>query len=126
MKVLRAILGFIRSIPSAIVKILDWLVTVAERLLVLGVALVVFYFGYHLSRGSLTDGQNKALALVGQSWRAVFILMIPLFYQTVRLFLEEVQEIWGMKRPKSSLDKSKILPEISASDETATVTTEEA
>jgi hypothetical protein len=32
--------------------------------------------------------------------------MIPLFYQPVRIFLEEVQEVWGMRRPKKGAAES--------------------
>ena len=48
--------------------------------------------------------QRDVIAFVAQNWKIVLILMIPLFYQTVRTFLEEVQEAWGIKRtPKQAL-----------------------
>jgi hypothetical protein len=110
-----------------ILAILDWLVMVAERMIVLGVTFLALYFGVQSLRGLLTDGQSKALYLAGQSWRIVFILMIPLFYQTVRTFLEEVQEIWGMKRPKQARNSSITLPDVgTVTDVTeTTLTTEE-
>lgn len=48
--------------------------------------------------------QKDVIAFVAKNWKIVLILMIPLFYQTVRTFLEEVQEAWGIKRsPKQPL-----------------------
>jgi len=97
--------AFLTSTPSGICAALDWLVKVAERLLVLGVAFLAFYFGYYFCRASLSKEQKEVVAFVAINWKIILILMIPLFYQTVRTFLEEVQEAWGIKRrPKQALN----------------------
>lgn len=104
------------SASREICAILDWMVKVVERLLVLGVAWVAFYFGYHFCRGLLSPPQRDVIAFVAQNWKIVLILMIPLFYQTVRTFLEEVQEAWGIKRnPKQALQSElSVTPRVSA------------
>src|SRR5579863_4025947 len=92
--------GICRAI-MAIPKCLDWFVSVAERLIVLGITAVIFRFGYHLWSGALSSGENQSLSTVATNWKTILIVLIPLFYQTVRTFLEEVQEVWGMsRRPK--------------------------
>ncbi|WP_263377460.1 hypothetical protein [Granulicella paludicola] len=92
------LVNFLAATPGWICRALDWCVKVSERLLVLGVALLAFRFGYHFYRGSLTKDQQDVITFLANNWKIVLILMIPLFYQTVRTFLEEVQEAWGIKR----------------------------
>lgn len=84
--------------------VLDWFVKVAERLMVLGIMYVVFYFGHLFYRGSLSKEQNNAIEFAAQNWKIVFILLVPLFYLTVRTFLEEVQVAAGMTRAKKALE----------------------
>jgi hypothetical protein len=94
------------ALPTLILGCLDWLVKVAERLMVLGIAYVVFYFGYRFYHGSLSKEEDASIALAAQSWKIIFILLVPLFYQTVRIFLEEVQVAAGMTRVKKALNES--------------------
>jgi hypothetical protein len=94
------VIPLVRPTALAILRCLDWLVSVAERLIVLGLSGLVFHFGYHVWRGTLSADESKILPLLGQNWKIIFVLMVPLFYQTIRTFLEEVQEFWGMTRPK--------------------------
>lgn len=90
----------VRQIFRVILACLDGIVSVAERLLVLAMTAVVLHFGYHAWRGRLSANEKEMVPILGQNWKVVFVLMVPLFYQTIRTFLEEVQEAWGMKRPK--------------------------
>lgn len=82
-----------------ILRFLDWLVSVVERLLVLGLSYVIFYFGYQLVRGKSVPDQFTVLKFFADNWKIGIIVLIVLFYGTVRTFLEQVQEVWGMKRP---------------------------
>jgi len=84
---------------KTILRGLDWLVSVVERLLVLGLSFVVFYFGYQLVRGNSMPGQLAVLKFFSDNWKIGIIVLVVLFYGTVRIFLEQVQEVWGMKRP---------------------------
>lgn len=83
----------------AVLRGLDWLVGVVERLLVLGLSFVVFYFGYHMVRGNSIPDQLAVLKFFADNWKIGIIVLVVLFYGTVRVFLEQVQEVWGMKRP---------------------------
>lgn len=95
----------------AILGVLDWLVSVAERLLVLGLSFVIFYFGYQLVRGNSTPSQLAVLKFFADNWKIGIIVLVVLFYGTVRIFLEQVQEVWGMKRPLSLVtDKPEPMP----------------
>jgi len=96
----------VQEISRFVIAALDWFVKVAERLMVLGIMYVVFYFGYLFYRGSLSKGQKSAIEFAAQNWKIVFILLIPLFYLTVRTFLEEVQVAAGMTRAKKALEPS--------------------
>ena len=86
--------GLIRDLP----RLLDWLLAVAERLFVLCVLSGIFYLGFRAIRGTISQEQKKLLPILADNWKIAILLLIPLFYQTVRIFLEEVQEFWGMKR----------------------------
>ena len=81
-----------------VLEFFDWIVMIVERLLVLGLAYLVFYFGWHLLQGSFTQGQLDGLKSLSENWKIGLILLIALFYETVRTFLEEVREFAGMKR----------------------------
>ena len=40
--------------------------------------------------------------MLNQNWKGLLILLVPLLYQTIRKFLDEIQEGFGMKRqPKN-------------------------
>jgi hypothetical protein len=36
---------------------------------------------------------------LNNNWKILFILLVPLFYRSIRMFLERVEEAWGMKAP---------------------------
>ena|SRR5260370_41647264 len=81
-----------------VLEILDWFVMVVERLLVLGLAVLISCFGWRLLRGSFSQGQLDGMKSLSENWKVGLILLIVLFYGTVRKFLEEVHEFAGMKR----------------------------
>ena len=79
-------------------KLLDWVLKVIERCLAIAIAWSAFYFGYRLAVGSSIPAQNTLVLNLGKHWQTALLLLLPLFYLTVRTFLEEVQEAFGMKR----------------------------
>jgi len=96
---------------NAILRGLDWLLGIVERLLVLSLACFIFYFGYQLVRGNSIPEQLAILKALSDNWKLGLIVLIVLFYGTVRVFLEQVQEVWGMKRPLPGVpDKPEPLP----------------
>lgn len=84
----------VRRLPD----LLDWLLSVLERLLALGLAVAVIWAGYRLATGKATQNEQDTIFKLGENWKAALFLLIPLFYKTVRVFLEEVHEAFGMKR----------------------------
>lgn len=60
------------------------------------------YAAWWIVFGSVTDPRYGRmmglLALASANWKAFIALMVLLFFRTIRTFLEEVQEGFGMKR----------------------------
>jgi hypothetical protein len=83
--------------PKAIISTLDWLVAVAERLVALIIAATVFYAGWSLFHGTADPSLKDALKTFSDNWRVFLFLLIPLFYRTVRTFLERVKKFAGME-----------------------------
>jgi ascorbate-specific PTS system EIIC-type component UlaA len=81
---------------------LDWLLSVVEPLTVLLITATIIYVGYGLVFGSpqnINQTRFKALmVIISDNWKAALLLLVVLFYRTVRVFLEEVQEAFGMRR----------------------------
>jgi hypothetical protein len=86
--------------PQAIIALLDWFLSVAERLIVLSVASAASYLGYRFVSGKASQSDSSLVLNVSQHWQILALLAIPLFYQTVRKFLDELEEAFGMKRKK--------------------------
>ena len=83
---------------------LNWLLSVVEPLVVLGITVAILYVGFGLVFGS-AQSTNQArfkelMAIVSDNWKAALLILLVLFYRTVRMFLEEVEEAFGMKRKK--------------------------
>jgi hypothetical protein len=55
-------------------------------------------------RGDQWPSQGRLATLLkglNENWKVVFLLLVPLFYRTVRGFLERVEEFAGAKAPRS-------------------------
>jgi hypothetical protein len=75
--------------------------SVAEPLVVLGMTLLVSYVAYRLAFASDQAHQAHSMELVkglNDNWKAALILLVVLFYRTVRMFLEQAEEAFGVKR----------------------------
>ena len=83
---------------------LNWLLSVVEPLIVLIITLLVGYATYWLVFGSSTsDHYNQlvqSIKTVNDNWKAALILILLLFYRTVRTFLEQAEEAWGVRKKK--------------------------
>ena len=81
---------------------LNWCLAVVEPLVVLAIATVILYLGY----GAVFQPQGNAMGPslkelieeVNDNWKAGVLLLIVLFYRTVRTFLEQAEEALGVKR----------------------------
>jgi hypothetical protein len=89
---------FVASIPTRFLELLNWLVSVAEHLLVLGFAWAAFLLGYRLLRGIDSCANQHILRTISENWKAVLILfLIPLLYRTIRRFLERAKKFAGIE-----------------------------
>ncbi len=75
------------------------MVAATERVVVLAVAFAAFYGGWLLFRNGIqkSEGLAQTLKVLSDSWKALLLLLIPLFYRTVRTFLERVRKFAGME-----------------------------
>lgn len=91
-------MDWLQDVASTILRILDWFVAVAERLLVLSLAGLIFYFGYLILFGKVRQVNEYALKEIAGNWKAALVvLLIPLFYRTVRMFLEKARKFAGIE-----------------------------
>ena len=67
-------------------------------------------FSYLLVRGKLDTTDKEILHGLTLNWKAVLLVMIPLFYVPVRIFLEEAYEILGVKRQPQSAVSAETAP----------------
>ena|ERR1700733_11863076 len=83
---------------------LNWLLSVVEPLIVLIITLLVGYVTYWLVFGPSTSDHYSQLVqsikTVNDNWKAALILILLLFYRTVRTFLEQAEEAWGVKKKR--------------------------
>jgi len=82
---------------------LNWLLSVCEPLIALAIASFAFYAGWIVLSPSHSDSQARliqTLRALNDNWKAVLLLLVPLFYRTVRTFLEQAEEAFSIKRKK--------------------------
>jgi hypothetical protein len=116
-KTIAAILGeYASRLPKLVLTALDWLVGVVERLVVLSIAFVTFYVGWFafygakmVPKGAVKPPAVEFLTALSENWKGFLLLLIPLFYRTVRTFLERVEKFAGMEtgpREKHTADST--------------------
>jgi hypothetical protein len=103
-KIASAIVSMIRATPAWILLVLDWLVSVTERLVVLGVVGAVFYIGWLWHSGvviaskpaatpaTMATSAAEVLRAISENWKALLLLLIPLFYRTIREILNRIEK----------------------------------
>jgi hypothetical protein len=82
---------------------LNWLLSVVEPLVVLVITALVLYSAYWLVFGAGQDPHRirllELMRAVSDDWKAAVVLLLLLFYRTVRVFLEQAEEAFSVKRP---------------------------
>jgi hypothetical protein len=89
-----------------------WAIRIIYRLAeggtVIAILAVGYWVGYWIIFGNVLDPHYdrmvKVLQTVDANWKAFLLLGIPLFYRTIRTFLERVEKAWGIEatKPKNS------------------------
>lgn len=85
---------------------LNWLLTVLELLIVLAIVLVI---GYAIVSFLWGDSQVRVVLLmvaINENWKAALILLIPLFYRPIRIYLEQLDKgPFGMQRRPAPVEQ---------------------
>lgn len=83
-------------------RIFELLAVGVEVTTVLGVFYATFYVGSRLLVSDLTDPDHQRMVSVletlNNNWRALLLLAVVLFHRSIKKFLDEVQEVLGVKR----------------------------
>jgi hypothetical protein len=79
---------------------LNWLLSVVEPLLVFG---IIWLIGYGvILLFSASESQHAQIVTIikvlNDNWKAGLILLLVLFYRTIRIFLEQAEQLWGVKK----------------------------
>src|SRR5713226_6890348 len=108
-KKLVAMRGIFRWIASTLKKLaplphwLNWILATVEPIVVLAIAFAVLYVVYWAvfqSSGSSQQVRFKELIEeINGNWKAGILLLVVLFYRTIRIFLEQAEEAFSVKRP---------------------------
>jgi hypothetical protein len=79
--------------------ILDWIVEVAERLVVIGIGSAVLYLVVRFTLAISSPSDSQLLQNADKNWKALLILLVPLFYPTIKRFLKELKKgPFGLER----------------------------
>jgi hypothetical protein len=46
----------------------------------------------------------SSLKMLNENWKAGLLILVPLFYRTIRAFLERVEKAFGMEAPRKPVD----------------------
>ena len=94
----KTISAAVAKIPGGTLDVLDWILSLTERVIAIGVGVVVFYLGFRLMSGKASASDSQFLLALGQNWKVLLLVLVPLFYPTVRKLVLEAQEIGPYKR----------------------------
>jgi hypothetical protein len=87
---------------------LDRSLNILEFLTVAGLAIVVItaavyeacWVFWGCAESARQTRMQTALAVLNKNWKIGLLLLIPLFYRTVRAFLQRAEEFAGIKAPR--------------------------
>jgi hypothetical protein len=93
-------------IKDSIPNFLNWLLGVLELLIVLAIALVIGYGVVCFLWGTNQDRFVKLIAVINDNWKAALVLLIPLFYRPIRIYLEQLDKgPFGMQRRPARVEQ---------------------
>lgn len=87
------VLAVVVAIPSHLIRLLDWLLCFAERLVAIGVCVAVLYLGFRLTFGRASQSDAQSLSTLSQNWKVLLLVLVPLFYPTVKKLVQETKKL---------------------------------
>lgn len=93
-----AMMLLLRAFPLHFLQALDWLLNLAERLVALGVCTAVLYLGFRFVSGNASPYDGKLLATMSTNWKVLLIVLIPLFFPTIKKLILEAKKIGPYER----------------------------
>jgi hypothetical protein len=94
-------------------RALECLEVVIVFALALGILVATIYEFIWVFTGDSASRQIRVVSIMrglNQNWKAALLLLVPLFYRTVRRFLEQTEEAFGMKRKRPLPGESQTAP----------------
>ena len=95
-------------------RILGTVETVTVILLAAGVYSVILYEVYWIwlgAEGTRSSRLETVARTFNENWKTGLILFVPLFYRTIRQFLERVEKFAGMEARKPEAQKTAQIPD---------------
>jgi hypothetical protein len=89
--------------------VLEFLEVLMVLVLAVGILVVTGYEVAWVVGGWLSPTQPRlatVLKTLNENWKALLLLLVPLFYRTIRGFLERVEEFAGAKAPRKAKSAS--------------------
>lgn len=90
---------------SSLELFFDWCLKISEALIVTIITAVVFLFVvrevlwvWHACNATIRQQRiEAALKMLNENWKVGLLILVPLFYRTIRTFLERVRKAFGME-----------------------------
>jgi len=98
MKKLENAIRISQQIPPYTLLVLDWILAFAERLVAIGICAAVLYSGYRFISGKASASDAQSLSTLSQNWKVLLLLLIPLFYPTVKKLVQQAKKIGPYER----------------------------
>lgn len=100
---------------------MDRALKACEALIVISLTVVLLGFVVYqivwIIAGCPQERINSTFKMLNDNWKVGLLLLVPLFYRTVRMFLERVRKFLGMETRDPEQESVETNPEPAASDE---------
>jgi hypothetical protein len=98
----------LRILPELLLQGLDWLLSLAERLVALGICAAALYLGFRFLAGRASNSDVQFMSAASTNWKVLLVILVPLFFPTIKKLILETKKIGPWERQ---------LPGIPGSDE---------
>jgi hypothetical protein len=70
----------------------------AERVVALGACAAILSFGFRFTTGKASKADAQSLETLSQNWKVLLMVLIPLFYPTVKKLVQETKKLGPYER----------------------------